>query len=354
MKRGIALGWVLYDDGRPAYGAGDIALLAEARAEIVRFDFRLGAYGPGVWDQTILGHYRGVASQLREKGIEVIGLLGHGIVARPNQQAWNTGQTEPGNWDPTQGGPANGVGAYNDFLKTYVANASTIVGALQDGVGHWELWNEPNAWHQPAPPWGGSFIYPSLYARLLHETIPAIRDRQRESTIITGGLFAFSGRGADPGSSSGQRYLGNVQQCLQRAGLGFDADAIGVHLYLDGGGQAQPGRIDDYLGRIASFAGGRPLYVTEAGWRSEALPQEAIGPLAPGGVTLQQQAENVRILFEACGSSKHNVVATCWFTLYDNRSAPPDQKTYGLVGAASTPSQGARKPAYEAFRALAG
>jgi hypothetical protein len=342
----------LYDDGRPAFGGGDIALLAEARAEIVRFDFRLGSYGPGTWDQTILGHYRGVVGQLRQKGIEVIGLLGHGIVARPNQQAWNAGQAEPASWDPTRGGPASGLGSYNDFLKAYVANASAIVGALQDVVGHWELWNEPNAWHQPAPPWGGSFIYPSLYARLLHETIPAIKGRQRESTVITGGLFAHNGRGVDPGAGSGQHYLSNVQQGLQRAGSGFDADAIGLHLYQDGG-QAQPAQSDDYLGRIGSVAGGRPIYITEAGWRSEALQTEAIGPLAPGGVTLQQQAENLRTLFETCASSGHNVAATCWFTLYDNRNAPPEQKTYGLVGAASTPSLGARKPAFEAFQALA-
>jgi hypothetical protein len=353
VKRGITLGWVLYDDGRPAFGAGDIALLAEARAEIVRFDFRLGSYGPGTWDQTILGHYRGVVGQLRQKGIEVIGLLGHGIVAHPRQQDWNAGQAEPANWDPTRGGPASGLGSYNDSLKAYVANAAAIVGAMQDGVGHWELWNEPNTWHQPGPPWGGSFIYPSLYARLLHEAIPVIRQRQQGSTVITGGLFAHNGGGVDPAAGSGRQYLSNVQQCLQRAGSGFDADAIGLHLYQDGGGQAQPALIDDYLGRIAGVAGGRPIYVTEAGWRSEALPQEAIGPLAPGGVTLQQQAENLHAFFEACSSSGHNVAATCWFTLYDNRNAPPEQKTYGLVGAASTPSQGARKPALEAFRALA-
>lgn len=335
MQKGFALGWVVSGDGNtPLFGNGDVELLLQAGAQMVRFDLRLGSHA--TWDDTILGHYRGVVSQLKTAQIEVIGLLGAGIVAGAQQKDWNANAAEQGS-----------AQLDNTFLANYASNASLVAASLQD-VTLWELWNEPNQWNtlpdpQGAPDQpGGTYIFPSLYARLLRRTYALIKQLPNGPTVITGGLYGHDG---EPMASSGHDYLQSVLQFLHQLPLAGDPlpfDAVGQHLYLNQGADAQAEQFAGYLDLIGGLAGGRPIYVTEAGWRT-----------GPGGVTVNQQAANLTTLYQTCRASDQPIASTCWFELYDNLNARPDQQTYGLVMTppAGQPSMaGPRKPAFAAFQ----
>ena len=337
MHKGFALNWVVSGDGNTSlFGNGDVELLVEAGVQITRFDIRLGGHAD--WDSAILGHYQAVVSQLKAAHIDVIGLLGAGIVAGAQQKDWNANAAEQGS---TQ--------LDNTFLADYASNASIIAGELQD-ITLWELWNEPNQWDAFPDPHGGpdqpggSYIFPSLYARLLRRTYPLIKQLPNGGTVITGGVYGHDGA---PNASSGHDYLQSVLQYLHQLPLAGDPlpfDAVGQHLYLNQGAGAQAQHLAGYLDLIGSLAGGRSIYVTEAGWRT-----------GPGGVTVDQQAGNLAMLFQACGVSDQTVAATCWFELYDNPQARADQQTYGVVmapPAGQPPAAGQHKPAFAAFQAV--
>lgn len=335
-KKGFALGWVVSADGnKPLLGDGDVQVLRDAGAQIVRFDIQLGTHPD--WDNVILQQYSTVVQQLKAAGIAVIGLLGHGIVAGAQQMDWNANAAEQG---------SNQLD--NTFLANYASNASIIAGALQD-ITLWELWNEPNQWDKAPDPHGspdqpgGSFIFPSLYARLLRRTVPGLKQLPNAPSIITGGLFGHDGA---PGASSGHDYLQNVLTFLGQAPLAGDPlpfDAVGQHLYLDQGAAAQSAHLNQYLNLIAGLAGGRPIYITEAGWTT-----------TPGFVTVNQQAANLTTLYDTCQASAQNIAAACWFELYDNPGAGrADQRGFGAIMAPSggqAAASGQRKPAFSAFQ----
>jgi hypothetical protein len=318
MNKGFALGQVLSNDTRTVlFGQRDIDALRESGAQTVRLELRLGP-NPA-WDQPLIDRYEGIVSRLQDLGIDVIALAGHQIVASPRQVDWNANNVE-------NGGTGN-----NPFLERFVAGAAQLVQAF-NMISSWEIWNEPNAWSQHPSPTeysGSTFIYPSLYARLLGNAVQAIKQVRTDASVMSGGVFCHNIGGNLTPDTAGANYLRAVSTMLDRASA-KRLDAVGLHIYLDHGGKLNSKNVRTALKYVHQAMPGmdkKPLSITETGWQSP--------PLAP-----EVQASNLRTLFQECKDAK-NVAAVCWFQIADN---PAAKLYFGLCRADYS-----RKPAFADF-----
>jgi hypothetical protein len=91
----VAPNWVLSNDGtRVLFGQNDIGALAAAGATVVRFELRLGVRTG--WDSTLMANHTTVINTMAAAGLQMIGLLGPGIVYGANQTQWNANNVENG------------------------------------------------------------------------------------------------------------------------------------------------------------------------------------------------------------------------------------------------------------------
>ena len=310
MRVGFALNNVLSANGQQVVfdvAGADRAQLQAAQAQVARFELRLDPLP--AWNDAVTALYAQVVDKLTGAGIMVIGLLSHQIVPNANQAAWNS--------------PAGPDGT-NPFTHDFITAVQWIVPRLPK-ITHWEIWNEPNS--------TTTFIDHSLYAALLKRAYDALKATQPQSTVITGGTFAFD---QIPGSvvlsraNSGSDYLNSVISALIQQGSFTPPpfDAIGLHLYLDQNGDVDAAHLQGYINTyyaVLSAALGRnvprpmPIFVTEAGWQSTAV--------TPAG-----QASNIRTLLQVCranafvpqnGSATDAVApyidSVCYFDLRDGQ-----------------------------------
>ena len=166
-KHGLDGGWALDDAGEydfPLSLYRKIPLIVQANAAWVRLNFRLGAHyqdwtTPDSRGKSALDQYDVVVNTCLAKGLHILGLVCN--EAWPGHQSdWCAGNAE--------NGLGNGDNPYMQALtKAFVAITNRYNGAIAD----YEIWNEPDAWksHPSSTVYlGGSFIYPSNFAWLLH------------------------------------------------------------------------------------------------------------------------------------------------------------------------------------------
>jgi hypothetical protein len=325
MRKGFALNWVVANDGRSSlFGPRDLEEVKAAGAQVVRFELRLGAVPD--WNDALIGRFRGAARHLRDAGIEPIGLIYGDAVSHSSQADWNAGNSETG----------AGSGD-NPFIGRFTAVAAQLAGAIPE-IALWEIWNEPNAWRQRNGNAfsGGSFIYPSNYARLLTRAAVAIQEAHPGSTIITGGLLSHNIHGVLNPENCGAEYLQAVYEALRRSGGKIPFDAIGQHLYMDQPGRAQADHLSQYINHVQAVVqrneggNGRPMYITEAAWTTSAVQPDV-------------QAANLKTLFEVCGRDER-IQAVCWFQVKDN---PPGHQYFGVCA-----PNWSRKPAFAEYQAV--
>lgn len=334
MHKGFALGPLVEDDA--AHIDRQFAALQDLGAQIVRFDIKL--FGPfTARTDAFLQRYADLISRFSAAGIEVVGLLGSDIV--PGGGHWDPHQpTVPAPWNVNDAEHHAGGGS-NAFIDRYVTNTTTIVASLQD-ITRWEIWNEPNAfnWRQGTTNplvAGHTYIYPSLYATMLQRTFAAIKAVQPHSTVISGGLLGHTQHGVISAQNSGVAYLTSVFQRLDPARLPFDA--LGQHFYIDQAGLldiSPSGALHTYLALLREVTTPTlPLYITEAAWRTDAIPPAV-------------QQRNLTALYQACQQqSMMEIAALCWFSLRDTEDA---NLRYGVIEVKDwTP-----KPSYQAYKRL--
>src|SRR5437870_4700387 len=230
--KGISLNWVVDTaTNTPTLPASDLAALQSSGARMARIDLHVG--GNASWSPPLIAAYRSAVNALDAAGLQVIGLLGAGIVAGASQEKWNTDNAE------------NGGNGWNPFLDQYTSAARTVISAFPQ-ISHWEVWNEPNAWtnHTGTVYTGGNYIYPSLYAALLGNLYPLVKSIQPSATVVTGGLFAHDNAGVLSLDTSGASYLDSVYN-LVVSPLPFDV--IGMHYYIDQTGSLVPVDLQRYL-----------------------------------------------------------------------------------------------------------
>src|SRR5438105_5007148 len=111
--KGISLNWVVDTaTNTPTLPASDIAALQSSGARMARVDLHLG--GNASWSPPLIAAYRSAIHSLDAAGLQVLGLLGAGIVAGASQEKWNTDNAE------------NGGSGWNPFLDHYSSAARTV------------------------------------------------------------------------------------------------------------------------------------------------------------------------------------------------------------------------------------
>jgi len=311
--------------------------MLQMNAGWVRLNFRLGAHyhdwtTPDSRGKSALDQYDVVVNACLAKGLHILGLIGN--EAWPGHQSdWCAGNAE--------NGQGNGDNPYMQALT----NAFGVITRHYSGaISNYEIWNEPDAWNtNPSPPvyQGGSFIYPSNFAWLLHHVYNA---RPAGITIISGGLFGQNiGGQANPGDAYLRdtyrqgKALANWNTDLQTYGS-YPLDAIGQHIYVDQGGGTAATTIQYFLDAVHNAAAqnepppmGKPTVVTEIGWNTASVSESI-------------QASNLDVSF-GCINQTSYVTRAFWFDTQDGGPVPSDFN-WGVFHIDSTP-----KPSVKTFQA---
>lgn len=256
------------------------------------------------WD-----YYDHMVDLLVGRGINIIGVLGH-------PPGWAT--PEPGD-DPS------GISFYAPDPQRFAEFAAAVVYRYRHRIMHWEIWNEPDnpQFWLPHPD-------PVAYAHLLSTVYPIISAAAPEANVLIGGLNPF-----DP----------SFLQTIAEVGAWWAFDIINIHPYVD------PARPEDNgeIGRaaianiqnIASWAGGKPIWVTEFGWSSRPTERD------PDGITSEEDQANylVRgsVLLRASG-----VWRVLWYSIKDEV-----HNGYGMLRfAGNFDDYSQPRPSYSAFVTL--
>jgi hypothetical protein len=275
----------------------------------VRLNFRLGAHyqdwtTPDSRGKSALDQYDVVVNACQAKGLHILGLLCN--EAWPGHQSdWCAGNAE--------NGLGNGDNPYMQALtKAFGEIATHFSGAISD----FEIWNEPDAWtsHPSSTVYqGGSFIYPSNFAWLLHHVYTV---RPAGVTLISGGLFGHN-IGGHPTPGDGYladtyrqgKALANWNADLQTYGR-FPLDAIGQHIYVDQGGSTSATTIQYFLDAVRNAAAQyeppplrKPTVVTEIGWNTASVSESI-------------QASNLDVSFGLINQTSY-VTRAFWFNSQD-------------------------------------
>jgi hypothetical protein len=342
---GLQGGWAVDEGGNTAFPfsvRSALPLMRQAGATWVRINFRLGGgyrswTGLGAGGRTALAAYDEVVAAAEAEGLQVLGLL--------SNETWHGGQAE---WSAGSAEAAGGDGE-NAYLRAFVEAAATLGRHFAGRVAAWEVWNEPDAWTQAPGPGryqGGTFMYPSNFAWLLARAYAALRTAAGDGVqVISGGLFGHdiggsrtTGAGYLRATYEAGRRLAGWEAMRERYGS-YPLDGVGYHLYVDQGGPASARTLSAYLDDVrrasAAYEGraeAKAMHVTEFSWPSD-------------GVGEALQAQNLETAYEAFRRAG-DVARGYWGAVYDIPGAPPYA---GLVRGDGSP-----KPAFEAYRRLAG
>ncbi len=312
-KHGLDGGWALDDAGDydfPLSLYRKIPLIVQANAGWVRLNFRLGAHyqdwtTPDSRGKSAFDQYDVVVNACQAQGLQILGLVCN--EAWPGHQSdWCAGNAE--------NGLGNGDNPYMQALtKAFVAITNRYNGVIAD----YEIWNEPDAWKSNPSSTvyqGGSFIYPSNFAWLLHHVYNA---RIAGLTILSGGLFGNNNNNGI--SIPGDVYLSNTyRQGKALAKWGDDLttygsyplDVIGQHIYVDQWGSTSSAIIKSFLDAVhnASVQNepppcSKPTVVTEIGWNTTNVSESI-------------QAANLGVSFDVINQTSY-VTRAIWYDSHD-------------------------------------
>jgi hypothetical protein len=228
----------------------------------------------------------------------------------------------------------------------YAEFAAAAVARYHAEVHHWEIWNEPNneVFWQPAP-------NVAAYTALLKLTYSAIKSVDPTADVITGGTApeeTTRGASGETVSISPVDFLAGIY----RDGGGGSFDAVGAHPYtfpeMPGGSnpdsawaQLDATATSMHSLMVAHGDGSKLIWGTEFGAHTD-----------PTGQGFVDEAEQAAILTRGyeLWSSYSWAGPLIWFSYQDIGVNPAMRDDFfGL-----TQADGAPKPAYFAFKALAG
>jgi hypothetical protein len=270
-----------------------------ARLEL-RWDFiesSQGAWNFGLHDQLVDGY--------RAEGIQVLGLLDYSV-------AWANGQAGSG----TVFGPPTNLDAWSAYV-------SAVAQHYKGRISAYEIWNEPDAaffWNGQD---GGS---PDAYLPLLQRAYEAIKAVDPTATVMNGGLT---------GTARGAAFMNR----LLDLGAGNYLDVVAFHGYVSSDGldtDVYSDTIWPLLGQARTRAG-KPLWITEFGWRSDCGDGSAACSEA---AQANHVARNLAMLFKIGGVAKVFV-----FMFKDPGNQP---NYYGI-----TRADASAKPAFVAVQTMA-
>nr|HEX4316598.1 cellulase family glycosylhydrolase [Kofleriaceae bacterium] len=282
----------------------DSALVATTDVDWVRVNFRLDDF-PAL-DDAWFAAYDQVVDAYLARGIAVYGLVNDEAVAT-----------------------AAPLGSA-DWIAAYVEAATAIVDHFKDRVRVYELVNEPNDYAG-----GTSARLPAAqFADTLAQTYAAVKTAHADDAcwqvdLVSGPLLSFDG-------TSAADYL---QATFDAWGpqASYPLDGVGYHLYVAQGADSSDGdvatsmaaNLDATRAVVAGAGGAQPFWVSEYGWRDDAVGDA-------------DQAARMQVGFDTL-AARGDVAAAVWFTEQDF----PDN-AWGVFDAA-----GARRPSADQLAAIA-
>ena len=390
--QGLQGGWAVNDQGKIGFEhslSSQFEAMQQAGAGWVRINFRLGACFKdwttrtrcsGADGRTALDVYDQIVQGARSRGLRIVGLL--------SNEAWQGGQAQ---WTANAAEASQKGTGDNAYIRGFAQKAvRVVVGRYHASIDHWEIWNEPNAYTDPATLTGSTYIHPSNFAWLLKRSYAEIKAVQpgTSSVVIAGSIFGHDPMGqattavvdgrrvrvtrrghlrstplergrpnaANPEVAavtatscpttlpSGSDYLCSTYDLgIAKAGWTrpYPLDRVGQTLYVDQGGPTSAQKLGAYVQEIRSAYAGyegasadqKKTIVGEVGWETK-----------PAYVTPATQGDNLRIAFQAFAATSF-VERAFWFNVQD---VPEADLFFGLADGA-----GAHKASFGAYQTYA-
>jgi hypothetical protein len=228
----------------------------------------------------------------------------------------------------------------------YAQFAAAAVARYHSEVRYWEIWNEPNnqVFWQPTPNVGA-------YTALLKLTYAAIKGVDPSAEVITGGTGPAEttlNAAGETLSISAVDFLAGIY----RDGGGGSFDAVGDHPYTFPSMPGAPDAQSAWQQMYATPTSLRSLMVAHGDGAKRIWGTEFGAPTDPQGQGYVDEAEQAAMLTRAyeLWSSYSWTGPLIWFSYQDSgTNLESREEFYGLTQAGGTP-----KPAYFAFKALAG
>jgi hypothetical protein len=222
-------------------------------------------------------------------------------------------------------------------------------------VAVWELWNEPNTTGTWPVVGGGENGRRQRYGQLMVAAYRAIKAADPSAIVLTGGVYIYDGSYCAPSNCDGLNFLSGVFQQTPEARSAFDA--LSIHPYIPTERPDAPNipRLITVEGRVRNArswlnGNGRsdaPVWITEMGWCT------ASG-VCPGGVQVSED-QQANYLVRSLVIAQHNGVQHAnWFQFDDAFNNPQREWGNAAIVRDWNGSSYPPKPAYDAYRALAG
>jgi hypothetical protein len=304
----------------------------------VRLNFILGPWSSPddttlhngrTWQQT----YGEIITSIRQKGIQIYGLIGGEAVYQPLG-----GLLE---YYPSTD-PANATA----WIDEYKYNFVKIVDYFKADIQVFESFNEPNNWANS----NTAVIDPQWFAYILQELYLEVKynnghwtDPAWQVTLVSGALFTFDGNTGGSYINDTYWYGKNVfawDWIYQQTGS-YPLDGFGMHLYVEQGSSnptlvtnALNINLNDFWNNIYLYETdpNKKIWISEIGWET-------------GTHGEQFQADNLNTSYNVL-TSDARVALTIWFTLSDWPGASWGVYYFGNLQVSD------RKQAYYDFRAL--
>ncbi|MFA6492654.1 MAG: endo-1,4-beta-xylanase [Patescibacteria group bacterium] len=175
--------------------------------------------------------------------------------------------------------PAAGTDAqfYKPNINDWKAYIAVLVRRYGGYVKDWEIWNEPNAMWKPSP-------NPEEYREVLVAAYDTIKSIDPSARVGSGGTTYIDGDYIS-------RYLND--------GGWEHLDAISVHYYPGVGPESDPNnKLRDELSKLVynimiPRGGGKEIWLTEFGWESGKVGEEAQGQVISRAVILARTINEV-------------------------------------------------------------
>lgn len=218
--------------------------------------------------------YRPIYEAYAKAGRKVLVVLTHQLFGEGAGYNWN--QMDSGRWG-------------NEFIPQYAdfAHRTAKLFAGQDIVHVYQVWNE-----QDTRPEDGRAAVPIPavdYAKMLTQTIQAIRSADPKAFIITGGHIRGAGEGGNYAEATIRAMPGTIRPdgiAFHPYGLGPSSSPYSIH-----------GRLETAIERFGSILPGKPVWITEWGVldRQDFDETEQVAQYAKGFLDIIRSRYNDRV-----------------------------------------------------------
>ncbi len=197
----------------------------------------------------------------QSQGIKVVGLITYSSL-----------------WGSSNPGAGTDAQFYKPNITYWNQYISVLVRRYGHYVKHWEIWNEPNAFWKPAP-------NPEDYRDILVNAYDTIKSIDPAAQVASGGTTYIDGDYIS-------RYLND--------GGWEHLDAISIHYYPGAvGPESNPAnKLREELSKLVynimiPRGGGKEIWITEMGWQSHDIGEEAQGEVISRAIILARTINEV-------------------------------------------------------------